>query len=79
MIGRDAPWRGRAGELRQRVPRRVPLQLDPVVAEQLIAIAPSWRDTALLTLLYRTGQRIGDWSAFAGRHGGAWDDPDRCR
>ena len=69
MIGRDAPRRGRAGELRQRVPRRVPLQLDPAMAEQLIAIAPSWRDKALLTLLYRTGQRIGDWSAFAGRHG----------
>jgi len=35
----------------------------------LIDTATSWRDKAILTLLYRTGQRIGDWSVFAGRHG----------
>lgn len=69
MVGRDDPRRGRAGELRQRVPRRLPLQLDPEIADRLIETAVSWRDKALLTLLYRTGQRIGDWSEFAGRHG----------
>ena len=29
----------------------------------------SWRDKAILTLLSRTGQRIGDWSDVNGRHG----------
>jgi integrase len=43
--------------------------VDPTTASQLIETATSWRDKAILTLLYRTGQRIGDWSAFAGRHG----------
>lgn len=69
MPGRDAPKRGKAGELRRRVSRQIPRQLDPVLVEQLIATATSWRDKAILTLLYRTGQRIGDWSPFAGRHG----------
>src|SRR6266536_4088497 len=69
MIGRDAPKRGPAGAFRRRVPRDIPKQLDPGLAEQLITTATSWRDKAILTLLYRTGQRIGDWSSFAGRHG----------
>lgn len=69
MPGRDAPPRGRRGELRRRVPHRVPTALAPEVVEHLIAAAGSWRDKALLTLLARTGQRIGDWSAIAGRHG----------
>jgi integrase/recombinase XerD len=69
MPGRDAPKRGKAGELRRRVPRHIPRQVDPTLAKQLIETATSWRDKAILTLLYRTGQRIGDWSAFAGRHG----------
>jgi integrase/recombinase XerD len=69
MPGRDAPRRGKAGELRRRVPRRIPQQVDPTLAQQLIDAATSWRDKAILTLLYRTGQRIGDWSAYAGRHG----------
>lgn len=69
MPGRDAPKRGKAGELRRRVPRHIPRQVDPTLAQQLIDTATSWRDKAILTLLYRTGQRIGDWSAFAGRHG----------
>jgi site-specific recombinase XerD len=43
--------------------------LDAALADRLIATATSWRDKALLTLLFRTGQRIGDWSSFAGRHG----------
>lgn len=69
MPGRDAPRRGKAGELRRRVPRHLPRQVDPALAKQLIDTAISWRDKAILTLLYRTGQRIGDWSTFAGRHG----------
>jgi integrase len=69
MHGRDAPKRGPAGAFRRRVPRDLPKQLDPLLIEQLIATARSWRDKAILTLLYRTGQRIGDWSSFAGRHG----------
>jgi integrase/recombinase XerD len=35
----------------------------------LIGAARSWRDKALLTLLWRSGQRIGDWSDVHGRHG----------
>jgi len=69
MTGRDAPRRGRIGDLRRRVAWRLPARLDPALIDQLITAATSWRDKAILTLLYRTGQRIGDWSAFAGRHG----------
>jgi len=69
MPGRDAPKRGKAGDLRRRVPRQIHRLVEPALAEQFIATARSWRDKAILTLLYRTGQRIGDWSAFAGRHG----------
>jgi integrase/recombinase XerD len=69
MVGRDAPVRGRRAEFRRRVARQIPLALDPVLVERLIDMATSWRDKAILTLLYRTGQRIGDWSSFAGRHG----------
>jgi integrase/recombinase XerD len=69
MPGRDALRRGKTAELRRRVPRRLPRQVDARLAQQLIDTAASWRDKAILTLLYRTGQRIGDWSSFAGRHG----------
>ena len=69
MPGRDTPRRGKQAPLRRRVPRRIPRQVDPPLAQQLIDTATSWRDKAILTLLYRTGQRIGDWSSFAGRHG----------
>jgi integrase/recombinase XerD len=69
MPGRDAPRRGRRGELRQRVPRRLPRQLEPGLAEELIEAARSWRDKALVMLLWRTGQRVGDWSRVHGRHG----------
>jgi integrase/recombinase XerD len=69
ISGRDAPRRGKAGELRRRVPRQFPRQVDSTLAKQLIDMATSWRDKAILTLLYRSGQRIGDWSACAGRHG----------
>jgi site-specific recombinase XerD len=69
MPGRDAPRRGRRAELRARVPRDVPRRVEPEVAVALIAAARSWRDKALLTLLWRSGQRIGDWSEVHGRHG----------
>lgn len=69
MPGRDAPRRGQRTELRQRVPRRLPRRVEPEVARRLIDSARSWRDRALLTLLWRTGQRIGDWSECHGRHG----------
>jgi integrase/recombinase XerD len=69
LPGRDAPRRGRRGELRQRVPRMLPRTLEPGLAEELVEAARSWRDKALLVLLWRTGQRIGDWSETHGRHG----------
>lgn len=67
--GRDAPRRGRPGELRTRTPRTMPRRIEPEVAAALIEAARSWRDKALLTLLWRSGQRIGDWSERHGRHG----------
>ena len=69
LTGRDRPPRGRAGEFRRRVPREIPRSLDPVLAEKLIGAAISYRDKAILTLLLRTAQRIGDWNNVAGRHG----------
>ena len=69
MPGRDRVRRGRRSELRQRVARTLPRRVEPEVAVALIAAAVSWRDKALLTLLWRTGQRIGDRSEIHGRHG----------
>lgn len=69
IVGRDRPPRGRRSELRQRVPRRLPRRVEPAAAARLIEAAISWRDKALLTLLWRSGQRIGDWSEEHGRHG----------
>lgn len=69
MPGRDVPRRGRAAEFRRRQSEDLPKGIDPVLAEEIIAAATSRRDKAILTLLWRTGQRIGDWSDFAGRHG----------
>lgn len=69
LRGRDIPLRRRPGEFRRRVPRKIPRQFDPGLAERLINAAASWRDKAILTLLLRTGQRIGDWSKIAGTHG----------
>ncbi len=66
--GGDAPVRDRA-DLRRREPRKLPRDLDPTDVQRLIDAAPSWRDRALLILLSRTGQRIGDWSSEHGRHG----------
>lgn len=68
MTGRDAPRRGRRGEFRMRTPRALPRDLEPGLAEKIIETAVSARDKALLTLLYRTGQRIGDWCGGRG-HG----------
>ena len=68
--GRDVPIRRRrTGDFRRPVPRKFPKHLDPDSTELLIEAAASWRDKAILTLLVRTGQRIGDWSDVAGRHG----------
>ena len=67
--GRDAPQRGRRGELRLRNPRRIPRAVEAGLAERLIDEARSWQDKALLTLLWRTGQRIGDWHDVHGCHG----------
>ncbi len=69
LRGRDAPVRGRRGLFRRRVSRTLPKDLEPQLIERLIDAATSWRDKAILTLLYRTGQRIGDWSSYGGRHG----------
>ena len=69
MVGRDAPRRERTCEFRRRVPRKIPKPLEADTVRQLIAAAVSWRDRAILTLLVRTGQRIGNWEDVAGRHG----------
>jgi integrase len=67
--GRDAPVRRRVAEFRRRVPREIHQTLDPATAQHLISAAISSRDKCILTLLFRTGQRIGDWNDVAGRHG----------
>jgi len=69
MPGREVVRRGRRAELRARVPRTIPRRVEPEVALALIEASRSWRDKALLTLLWRSGQRIGDWSETHGRHG----------
>lgn len=70
MIGRDlAPHRQHRDGFRRRIPRTLPQRLDPAEIQKLIDTAASWRDKAILTLLSRTGQRIGDWSTHADRHG----------
>ncbi|HYN73683.1 MAG TPA: tyrosine-type recombinase/integrase [Nakamurella sp.] len=68
MPGRDLPRRTGL-ELRRREPRVLPRDLDPAVAERLAVAPSSARDRAIVTLLLRTGQRIGDWSGEHGRHG----------
>jgi len=83
MMGRDLPQhRPHRDGFRRRVPRVVPQRLDPSAIQRLIETASSWRDKAILTLLSRTGQRIGNWSTLAGRHGVlgmTLDDIDRGR
>lgn len=67
--GGDAPPRRKRAELRRREARELPAVLAPAEVERLVAAARSWRDKALLVLLSRSGQRIGDWSHEHGRHG----------
>ncbi|WP_290705228.1 tyrosine-type recombinase/integrase [Gordonia sp. UBA5067] len=67
--GGDAPPRRPRAELRRREPRELPAVLDHTEVDRLVAAAKSWRDKALLMLLSRSGQRIGDWSVEHGRHG----------
>lgn len=69
MRGRDLPQRGTRLEFRRREPRILPKDLDPAVAERLAVAQACARDRAIVTLLLRTGQRIGDWSGVHGRHG----------
>jgi integrase/recombinase XerD len=70
MIGRDLPPRSRQRDgFRRRVPYEVPKRMAPEEVHKLIDAALSFRDKAILTLLCRTGQRIGDWNESAGRHG----------
>ena len=70
MVGRDLPLRKRQRDgFRRRISRTLPKVLEPTAIQQLINTAVSSRDKAILMLLCRTGQRIGDWSAVAGRHG----------
>lgn len=57
------------GDLRRRLPRRVPVHLSVDEMEAVYGSATSWRDRALLRLLEWSGQRIGDWDAVHGRHG----------
>ena len=60
----------------------LPKVLEPTAIQKLIDSAGSYRDKAILILLSRAGQRIGDWSPVAGRHGilgMALEDVDRKR
>ena len=83
MVGRDLPSRKQQRDgFRRRTPHTLPRRLEPSEIQKLIDTAASWRDKAILTLLSRTGQRIGDWSTIAGRHGilgMAMEDLDRKR
>jgi integrase/recombinase XerD len=70
MIGRNLPARQRQRDgFRRRIPRTLPKVLEPAAVQKLIDSAGSYRDKAILILLSRAGQRIGDWSLVAGRHG----------
>jgi integrase len=83
MIGRDLSARQRQRDgFRRRIPRTLPKVLEPTAIQKLIDNAGSYRDKAILMLLSRAGQRIGDWSPDAGRHGipgMALKDVDRKR
>ena len=70
MVGRDLPQRKQQRDgFRRRTPHTLPRRLEPSEIQKLIDTAASWRDKAILTVLSRTGQRVGDWSTIAGRHG----------
>ncbi len=63
MVGRDCPPRVKQrGSFRRRVPYEIPERLESADIQKLIDTAVSCRDKAILLLLSRTGQRIGDWS-----------------
>jgi site-specific recombinase XerD len=83
MNGRDLPVRQRQRDgFRRRIPRTLPKILEPAAIQKLIDSAGSYRDKAILILLSRAGQRIGDWSPVAGRHeilGMELEDVDRKR
>ena len=83
MVGRDLPARPRQRDgFRRRIPRALPKVLEPAAIQKLIDSVGSYRDKAILILLSRAGQRIGDWSPVAGRHGilgMALEDIDRKR
>ena len=66
MMGRDLPPRARQRDgFRRRVPYAVPKRIESEDFQKLIDAASSFRDKAILTLLCRTGQRIGDWNESA--------------
>ena len=67
--GGHAPPRRARAELRRREARELPKVLEPAQIQRLVDATRSRRDKALLVLLSRTGQRIGDWSGEHGRHG----------
>lgn len=67
--GGDRPPRRRRAELRRAEPRELPSVLSPDEVRRLVAAAACWRDRAMVLLLSRSGQRIGDWSAEHGQHG----------
>jgi site-specific recombinase XerD len=70
MMGRDlAPRTRQRDGFRRRVPYEVPKRLEPEDIQKLIDASSSLRDKAILTLLCRTGQRIGDWNESTARHG----------
>ena len=70
MVGRDLPPRKRQRDgFRRRIPRTLPQPLEPAAIQKLIDTAVAYRDKAILMLLSRTGQRVGDYSLLAGRHG----------
>ncbi len=69
MPGRDPVRRGPRAEFRQRTPRRLVRTIEPELATDLIETLTSLRDKAIVTLLWRSGQRVGDWSEEHGRHG----------
>jgi integrase/recombinase XerD len=80
MIGRDLPARQRQRDgFRRRIPRTLPKILEPAAIQKLIDSAGSYRDKAILILLSRAGQRIGDWSPVAGRHGILGHGTGGCR
>lgn len=72
-VTRAIPMRRHAvrlrGDLRRRLPRRIPVHLSAEEIGAVYRAATSWRDRALLRLLEWSGQRIGDWDAMHGRHG----------